>query len=70
MIGPLPESSDTGPAKGVPAPDYLLPELAQLLATAKQQITEHDNGHGLCSVCGSAFPCERAELAALALEAP
>ncbi len=45
------------------------PELARLLATAQREITEHGNDHGLCVVCGSAFPCERAELAAFALDA-
>ena len=49
-------------------PDNILPpEFAKLLATAQKEITEHGNDHGLCSVCGSAFPCERAVLADLAL---
>jgi hypothetical protein len=49
--------------------EVLPPELARLLATARKEITEHGNDHGLCVVCGSAFPCERAELAAFALDA-
>ncbi len=49
--------------------NLLLPELAQLLATARTEITEHGNDNGLCSICGSAFPCERAVLADLALSA-
>jgi len=49
--------------------DVFPPELARLLATAQKEITAHGNDHGLCVVCGSAFPCERAELAAFALDA-
>ena len=26
-------------------------------------LNEHTNDHGLCAVCGSVFPCERAVLA-------
>jgi hypothetical protein len=48
---------------------FLLPELAQLLTTAQKEITEHGNDYGLCPVCGSAFPCQRAVLADLALSA-
>ncbi len=51
------------------ASDFLPPELARLLATAQKEITEHGNDHGLCAVCGSAFPCQRAELAAFTLDA-
>lgn len=54
---------------GVGSSDFLLPELAHLLATAQKEITKHGNDRGLCSVCGSAFPCERAVLADLALSA-
>jgi len=38
-----------------------------LLATAVREINTHVNGHGLCTACGAAFPCRRAELAELAL---
>lgn len=51
------------------ATDYLLPELIQLLETAEREITTHDNDRGLCAICGSAFPCARAELAAFTLDA-
>jgi RNA polymerase-binding transcription factor DksA len=34
--------------------------LYQLAATV---VNEHTNDYGLCVVCGSAFPCERATLA-------
>jgi len=51
------------------ATGFLLPELARLLATAEKEITEHGNDHGLYPICGSAFPCPRAELAAFALDA-
>ena len=51
------------------ASDFLTPELARLLATAKKEITEHSNENGRCPVCGSAFPCPRAELAAFTLDA-
>ncbi len=47
--------------------DYLSPELAQLLATAQREISQHGNDDGSCPVCGSVFPCERAVLADLAL---
>jgi len=58
-----------------PAPDPsqdghgLPPPLARLLKTAQQEIDRHVNDHGLCAICGSAYPCERAALADLALSA-
>jgi hypothetical protein len=48
-----------------PRTGFLLPELAKFLATAQKEITEHSNDHGLCRLCGDAFPCERAVLADL-----
>jgi hypothetical protein len=39
------------------------PDLASLCAAAVQEITEHLNYRGLCVICGSAWPCERAVLA-------
>ncbi len=65
----VPEGDHTGLITTVSASDVFPPELARLLATAEREITEHGNDHGLCVVCGSAFPCERAELAAFALDA-
>jgi hypothetical protein len=51
-------------------PDSYLPSsLAIWLKTAKREIDRHINDRGLCSVCGSSFPCERAVLADLALSA-
>lgn len=47
--------------------DYFPPELVHLLGTACQVIDRHLNDHGNCSVCRSAWPCERAELAGFAL---
>ena len=52
-----------------PLTGFLPPELAKLLDTAQKEITEHSNDHGLCCLCGSSFPCERAVLADLALSA-
>jgi hypothetical protein len=49
--------------------DYLPPSLAHLHNTAQHEIDWHVNDSGLCAVCGSAFPCERAVLADLALSA-
>jgi hypothetical protein len=39
--------------------DTKMEELAQL---ASSVINEHINDHGVCAVCGSAFPCDRAVL--------
>jgi hypothetical protein len=52
-----------------PADDRLPPALERLLKTAQQEIDRHINDCGLCAVCGSAFPCDRATLADLALSA-
>ena len=43
--------------------DYLLPELAVLLATATREIDRYTNDEGWCADCGSVFPCKRALLA-------
>lgn len=51
------------------ATDFLLPELVRHLATAQHELDQHVNDHGLCSICGCAWPCERAVLADLALSA-
>jgi hypothetical protein len=58
---PAPDPSQGG--HGLPAP------LARLFKTAQQQIDRHVNDHGLCAICGSAYPCERAAVADLALSA-
>jgi hypothetical protein len=53
-------------------PDVLPAAMLSMLATARQELARHRaerSGIGLCVVCGSAFPCERAVLAAFALEA-
>lgn len=47
--------------------DFLPPPLAQLLKTARREIDGHTDDHGLCAICGCAFPCVRATLADLAL---
>ncbi len=49
--------------------DFLLPELVRHLATAQHELDQHVNDRGLCSICGCAWPCERAVLADLALSA-
>ena len=38
-------------------------EVDALHQLATVVLNEHTNDHGLCAVCGSAFPCERAVLA-------
>jgi hypothetical protein len=47
--------------------DYFLPELAQLLATARKELDLHVNQDGTCSICELAWPCEPACLAAFTL---
>jgi hypothetical protein len=46
-----------------PATDRFTPELTQLLELATSVMNEHLSDQGLCAVCGSAWPCERAVLA-------
>jgi hypothetical protein len=46
---------------------FLPAPLAALLATARREIDAHTDDHGLCAICGSAYPCERATLADMAL---
>ncbi|NUL28426.1 hypothetical protein HRW09_02340 [Streptomyces lunaelactis] len=38
-------------------------EIDALHQLATVVLNEHTNDHGLCAVCGCAFPCERAVLA-------
>jgi hypothetical protein len=38
-------------------------EIEKLAQLASAVINEHANCHGVCAVCGSAFPCDRAVLA-------
>ncbi len=53
-----------------PSPaDYFSPELMRLLATARRIIEQHVNDCGRCADCGSAWPCQRAQLAEHALAA-
>ena len=49
------------------SPEFFPPPLVLLLHTAQREIDGHVNENGLCAICGSAFPCERASLADLAL---
>ncbi|HVB44406.1 MAG TPA: hypothetical protein VNF47_17140 [Streptosporangiaceae bacterium] len=37
------------------------------MATARREIRAHSDDGGLCAICGSAFPCPRAELAEFTL---
>jgi hypothetical protein len=46
-----------------PDTDRFLPKLAQLISTATSVINEHIDAQGLCAICGSAWPCERAVVA-------
>lgn len=47
----------------------LPPELAHLLATARQELARHVRDHDRCAACGDTWPCERAVLAAFTLDA-
>jgi hypothetical protein len=38
-------------------------ELVHLISTATSVVNEHVNDRGLCAICGSAWPCERAVVA-------
>ncbi len=75
VLGGQPASAPAArqPAATVPAPGPgdrgLPPSLARLLKTAQQEIDRHVNDHGRCAACDSAFPCNRASLADLALSA-
>jgi hypothetical protein len=56
--------------KNPPTPaNYLSPEVAQLLATARTEIDRHLNDAGVCVCCRQEWPCQRACLAAFTLEA-
>jgi len=62
---PVPSKSDQAQAPA--GAGFLLPEVTALLATAAREINAHVNINGLCSDCGSAFPCPRAQLAEFTL---
>lgn len=49
--------------------EYFPPSMALMLKTAQTEIGLHFGDHGLCAVSGCAFPCQRAEVAAFALDA-
>jgi hypothetical protein len=51
------------PAVVAPTGDYFPPELKQLSATAADVLRAYVADQGRCTVCGSAWPCERAVLA-------
>jgi hypothetical protein len=44
-------------------------KLAQLTSTATSVMNSHVNDQGLCAICGSAWPCERAIVAEHSLAA-
>jgi hypothetical protein len=44
-------------------------ELRRMLETARCELDRHTPDRGRCMACGLLWPCPRAELAALALEA-
>lgn len=52
-----------------PSTDYLPPCLMTLLATATRAMNEHTDDNGLCAICGDAWPCQRVQLADVALAA-
>ena len=39
-------------------PAVLTPEFEALRALATRMINDHVDDHGLCAVCGCAFPCK------------
>ncbi len=43
--------------------NHLSPELAGLMRLASRVLNEHLNDADLCAICGSAWPCERVQLA-------
>lgn len=43
--------------------DRFPPELVHLISTATSVMNRHVNDQGLCAICGSAWPCERAVVA-------
>lgn len=43
--------------------DSLAAEIEHLAQLASAVLNEHVNDHGLCAVCGCAFPCDSAVLA-------
>ena len=43
--------------------DSMQAEIQHLAQLATIVLNEHTNDHGLCAVCGCAFPCESAVLA-------
>lgn len=47
--------------------DFLPAPLARVLVTARREIDGHTDDHGLCAICGCAFPCGRAALADVVL---
>ena len=47
----------------MPGRDYCQPELELLCSTAAVVRNEHVNDAALCAVCGSTWPCQRAQLA-------
>jgi hypothetical protein len=52
------------PAVTVRGVDHFPPELERLRTTATTVLHEHvEDDDGLCVVCRSAWPCERAQLA-------
>jgi hypothetical protein len=44
----------------MPDSDRFPADLAHLISTATSVINGHVNDGGLCAICGSAWPCERA----------
>ncbi len=46
-----------------------LPEIADLVSAATEELKAHADDGGFCAACGSVFPCERATLAEFALDA-
>jgi hypothetical protein len=43
--------------------DYFSPEVRRLSATAADVLNRHVGENGRCTACGTAWPCESAQLA-------
>jgi hypothetical protein len=52
-----------GAAETIPVPDLVTDLFGTLASLATTVLREHIDDGGLCAMCGSAWPCERAVLA-------
>ena len=71
-LAPVAATASTERASATSGPDVLPAVMLSMLDTARQELDQHRaerSGGGRCAICGGVFPCERALLAAFALEA-